>query len=238
MSDESNELDRFRRLALDMSKVTVDWVDEAVLRVMSWMETANFRFTRTTAGRAILYQFTTAGGKLLATYHIVPVAGGGVNCHLNGTFQDNYDFRQGMLSMIETEIERIIETEQREYVDETKAGQRLLKAPVLGGAGADNWNESEFSPGLPGTFYPMGLKTMQNQDLKMSLSTLEDIWPDKDIDSLNDRLEIWKLWDEKRLLLKQIVAQVNPGESTIKRHLDALEAAGLLKRKRKKMNSK
>lgn len=77
-----------------------------------------------------------------------------------------------------------------------------------------------------------------SQGPSMTLGTLMAVWPDVPSDRLEDRLVIWELWDKQRMMLKQIVSQVNPTESTIKRHLDALEEAGLLKRKRKKMNSR
>lgn len=77
-----------------------------------------------------------------------------------------------------------------------------------------------------------------SREPSMTLGTLMAVWPDVPSDRLEDRLVIWELWDKQRMMLKQIVSQVNPSESTIKRHLGALEEAGLLKRKRRKMNSK
>ena len=76
------------------------------------------------------------------------------------------------------------------------------------------------------------------QQVDMTLDTLMAMWPGVPSDILEDRLKIWQLWDEERLLLKTIVSPMNPSESTIKRHLDAIEKVGLLKRKRKKMNSR
>lgn len=76
------------------------------------------------------------------------------------------------------------------------------------------------------------------QEADITLSTLEHKWPDLPADMLQERLTVWELWDKQRLKLYQITSQVNCSESTTKRHLDALEAAGLLRRKRKKMNAR
>lgn len=85
---------------------------------------------------------------------------------------------------------------------------------------------------------PTGNMARQSQEADMTLSTLEHKWPDLPADMLQERLKVWELWDKQRLKLRQITSQVNFSESTTKRHLDALETAGLLRRKRKKMNAR
>jgi hypothetical protein len=107
---------------------------------------------------------------------------------------------------------------------------RFLLRMVEGVERADAWRAPWERQGAVRT------ATQQNQEPGMTLDTLMAVWPSVPSDRLEDRLVIWELWDKQRMMLKEIVRQVNPTESTIKRHLTALEEAGLLKRKRRKLN--